>query len=296
MPTFRPDRFASVHLFHPLTRCMNRKAAGRIPILMYHAIENVPSYRSPYYETSTSPYMFARHMKFLSENGYETVTLEQAIAAFDKPLGERRPIVLTFDDGYRSVYTNACPILRAYGFTGTVFLISGLTGDRRMQFREMDCLTWSEAREMQQDGMSIGSHTATHPVLAALSRAAIDRELGRSKAEIEDHLGRPVKSFSYPFAFPEANSRLVSCLAGTLEKYGYENGVSTTIGTAGPGDPRYFLPRLPANTCDDMRLFQAKLEGAYDWLRYPQHVYKQLKHRLAGRHHGPSRSEALEAM
>jgi len=280
MPALRLDRFASVHLFHPLSRRKNRQVIGRIPILMYHAIEDAPYDWGPYYETSTSPAVFARHMQYLSENGYTTITLRQAITALGKPWGEKRPVVLTFDDGCRSVFTTACPILRSYGFTGTVFLISRLTGDSPAPFRGIDCLTWREARETLKLGMSIGSHTATHPVLATMTRPAIDEELGSSKREIEDHLGAPVTSFSYPFAFPEANHGLVTYLEEALQRHDYENGVSTMIGTAGMADSRYFLPRIPTNTWDDVALFQAKLEGGYDWMHVPQSIYKTARRRV----------------
>lgn len=296
MPALRLDRFASVRLFHPLSRRKNRPNSGRIPILMYHAIEDAPSDWGPYYETSTSPAVFARHMQYLSENGYTTITLGQAITALGKPWGEKRPVVLTFDDGCRSVFTTACPILHSYGFTGTVFLISRLTGDSPVPFRGIDCLTWRQAREMQKLGMSMGSHTATHPVLATMTRPAIDEELRSSKREIEDRLGAPVTSFSYPFAFPEVDSSLVSFLAGTLERYGYRNGVSTMIGTAGPSDPVYFLPRIPMNKWDDPSFFKAKLEGAYDWLRYPQYAYKRFKRQLNGIRGGAVRPQALEEL
>jgi peptidoglycan/xylan/chitin deacetylase (PgdA/CDA1 family) len=277
MPAIRFDRFASVHLFHPLSRRTSASSVGRIPILMYHAIQEAPSGGGPYYETSTSPEVFARHMKFLSDHGYTTITLQQAIPALNQPLVGKRPVVLTFDDGFRSVYTIALPVMSAYGFTATVFLISGSTSDQRAQFLGIDCLTWSEAREMQEHGMSIGSHTVTHPVLATMSRSAIDEELSSSKQTIEDRLGMRVTSFSYPYAFPQADSQLVSYLAQTLALCGYQSGVSTIIGTAGPADHRYFLPRIPVNTWDDLSLFQAKLEGGYDWLRKPQHAFKLVK-------------------
>jgi peptidoglycan/xylan/chitin deacetylase (PgdA/CDA1 family) len=281
MPALRLDRFASLHLFHPLSRRRNGSPTARIPILMYHAIQDAPSGGGPYYETTTSPAVFAGHMKYLSDNGYVTITLKQALSSFSQPVPHKSPVVLTFDDGFRSVYTTAFPAMRAYGLTGTVFLISGSTGDPRRRFLGIDCLTWSEAREMQEHGASIGSHTVTHPVLAEMSRPAIDEELRRSKREIEDRLGTSVTSFSYPYAFPEADHQLVSYLGAALARCGYRQGVSTIIGTAGPADHRYFLPRIPVNTWDDLSLFRAKLEGGYDWLRVAQSIYKTVRRRVA---------------
>jgi hypothetical protein len=285
MPEIRLDRFAALHLFPRRAPCL-----GRIPILMYHAIQDTLAGGGAYYETSTSPSVFAGHMKYLSDNGYSTITLDEAARAVGKSLGDKRPVVLTFDDGYRNFYTAAYPVMRDLGFTGTIFLIAGATGDHRSQFKGIDCLTWSEAREMHANGISIGSHSETHPVLSEIGRPAILAELAGSKRSIEDRIGDPVRSFSYPFAFPEADEALVSYLAETLEECGYENGVSTIIGTAGPANHRYFLPRLPVNTWDDASLFRAKLEGRYDWLRVPQSAFKQMKHRLRAIRSGASRT------
>jgi peptidoglycan/xylan/chitin deacetylase (PgdA/CDA1 family) len=247
---------------------------------MYHDIQETHSGLGKYYETSTSPAVFAQHMRYLSENGYFTTTLEGVVNGFGNPPGAHRPVVVTFDDGLRTFYTTAAPIMQRFGFTATVFLIAGLTGDHRHRFHGLDCMTWGEAREMQACGMSIGSHTVTHPKLASMERNAIDEELSRSKQIIEDGLGTPVTSFSYPFAFPEADRGLVAYLGEALQRYGYQNGVSTIIGTAGPADSPYFLPRIPTNTWDDGRLFQAKLEGAYDWLHVPQSIYKSVRRRV----------------
>ena len=274
----RPDRLATLYFFRPLGRLFGRVAPG-VPILMYHSIQEPESIGGPYYETSTSPAVFTRHMKFLSDHGYTAMTLDRAIRSLGKAHGEARPVVLTFDDGCRSFCSTAVPIIQRFGFAATVFLIAGLTGERRHRFHGQECMTWAEVREVQGCGMSIGSHTMTHPELASMKRCAIDEELGRSKQIIEDSVGTPVTSFSYPFAFPEADHALVAYLEDALRRHGYENGVSTVIGTAGPADSRYFLPRIPVNTWDDLRLFQAKLEGGYDWLHVPQSLYKNLRRR-----------------
>ena len=77
MAVLRFDRFPSVHLFHPLARRTNRLSTERVPILMYHSIRKTESSAGPYYETSTSPAVFACHMKFLSDHNYATVTLDE---------------------------------------------------------------------------------------------------------------------------------------------------------------------------------------------------------------------------
>jgi peptidoglycan/xylan/chitin deacetylase (PgdA/CDA1 family) len=273
----RLDRIASVHLVHPIARMGSRRAKARIPILMYHSISDQVGVKHPYFETNTSPKVFEQQIKFLSQNGYSAVSLEQAVNSLQAPKPGPKPVVITFDDGYRDFYTAAYPVLSEYGMTATMFVVSGLTGHRAIQFNGRDCLTWTELKELRSNGIQIGSHTVTHPELALMDPAGIDDEIGRSKQTIEDKIGAPVKSFSYPYAFPEANRTLVALLAQTLEKYGYENGVSTILGTARRNNNRFFIPRIPVNTWDDLRFFRAKLEGGYDWLHVPQVLSKALK-------------------
>lgn len=241
---------------------------------MYHSIQGSTSTRHPYYETNTSPRAFALQMKYLWENGYETLNLEGALHSLEPGRAKGKRVVITFDDGYRDFYTTAYPILREYGFTATVFIVTGKTSDQRLSFKESECLTWDEVRELQSMGISIGSHTVSHLELKRMSESDIDYEINRSKQTIEDKIGHQVESFSYPFAFPEANHVFVSFLENTLVSHGYQNGVSTVIGRASSRTNRYFLPRLPVNEWDDIRLFQAKLEGGYDWLHVPQLLSK----------------------
>src|SRR5262249_27168263 len=137
-------------------------------------------------------------------------------------------------------------------------------------------MTWQELRDARMEGVHIGSHTLTHPKLHALGDGQLAQEVSQSKFMIEDNLGAPVQSFSYPYAFPEQDTRFVERVRKSLQRYGYGNGVSTVIGTATERHDRFFLPRLPANSYDDLRLFKAKLEGAYDWLHTPQRLYKLL--------------------
>jgi peptidoglycan/xylan/chitin deacetylase (PgdA/CDA1 family) len=130
---------------------------------------------------------------------------------------------------------------------------------------------------LHASGIGIGSHTVSHPDLRLLSDSALDYELTRSKQAIEDAIGDAVRSFAYPYAFPETDRGFVRRLADVLEKRGYEVGVSTIIGTAQRGDNRFFLPRLPINIWDDPQFFQAKLEGGYDWLHTAQYLLKTIK-------------------
>src|SRR5712692_4108808 len=276
---FRSDRLATLYLFQPLRQCVPSYCSSRIPILMYHSVSEPYSDRAhPYFETTTSPRVFAKHMKFLRETGYRTLRLNEAVNYVES--GDQRyepSVVLTFDDGFQDFYTQAIPILDKYGFTATVFLSTGYIADERRQFKNRDCLTWTEVRELHRAGVTFGSHTVTHRQLKFLKAVELEQEVRCSKEAIEDQIGNPVDSFSYPFAFPETDRAFKRKLKDLLAAQGYRNGVSTIIGTYGAGDDQFFQPRLPVNSWDDLRLFGAKLEGGYDWLHSFQYAIKLAK-------------------
>ena len=271
----RLDRLATLYFFQPLRRLRPAGRAG-VPILMYHSMSEVAQNGvRPYYQTVTTPRVFAEHMEYLSRGRYKATTLADAVRLSQSP-GPRteKVVVVTFDDGFRNFYTDAFPILNKCGFTATVFLPTACIGETALKFKGMECLTWSQIRELQRLGVQFGSHTVTHPQLRSIKTENVQTEVRASKATIEDKLSAPVNSFAYPFAFPETDRLFRQRLRAILEDAGYENGVSTIIGTAGRTDDRFFMKRLPVNSRDDLRLFRAKLEGAYDWLHTFQYVYK----------------------
>lgn len=274
----RADRLATLYVFHPVA---SRLANGnlRIPVLMYHSVSNTAGIRRGYFQTTTSPARFAGQMRMLQEQGYTPVALSRAagILAGSHP-GPAKPVVITFDDGYRDFHTEAFPVLAAHGFAASMFLPTGYIGDRRSSFNGLECLTWGEVRELDTAGVEFGSHTVSHPKLKELGSGRIEQELRGSKEAIEDKLGKPAVCFSYPYAFPEANRDFVARLKDILVACGYRAGVSTVIGSAAPSSDPLFLSRLPVNSQDDAALFRAKLEGGYDWL----HGLQRLKKALAG--------------
>jgi peptidoglycan/xylan/chitin deacetylase (PgdA/CDA1 family) len=283
----RIDRFATLNIVGRIRRSDGSKRAS-IPILMYHSVaeEEEPG-THPYYRTITSPKIFAEHMQALHAVGYRTISVADAVNSFQNESSENKlfqnqelsakNVVITFDDGFADFYRFAFPAMNRYGFSATVFLPTAFIGDRPLQFKGKDCLTWPEVRELRKCGILFGSHTVTHPQLSGLDPAAVKREIVDSKTEIQNHLGESVDSFAYPFAFPEENISFVQMLREQLAGSGYRQGVSTRIGTARSHEDRFFLRRLPINSMDDSRLFKAKLEGKYDWLGKVQHGFKLLK-------------------
>ena len=269
----RADAIVSIYLVHPLLRWTS-SPNGRVPILMYHSVsQSDAEHAHPYYRTVTTPEVFAQHMRFLHENGYSSVSLADVCNSADPPV-PARSFVITFDDGFRDFYTEAFPILNRYGWNATVYLPTAYIGDTARTFKDKACLTWNQVRELSRAGVEFGSHTVTHPQLQTLNEREIESEVRQSKEEIEQQHGCAVRSFSYPYAFPETDRVFKGRLREMLEQAGYTNGVSTIIGTAHQGDDLFFLKRLPMNACDNARLIRAKLEGAYNWLHTIQYASK----------------------
>lgn len=277
----RLDRALTLGLFNPLRRLVPGPPA--IPILMYHSISNDEENVHPYYHINTSPKVFDMHMKHLHDNGYSIIEIEEALnvlTSHNSKLSDdklARYAVVTFDDGFHDFYLNAFPILQKYGFSGTVFLPTSFIGAKSLYFKAKKCLSWSEVRELHRYGINFGSHTVKHLQLITLPLNEIEYEIIVSKKTIEDQINTAISSFSYPYAFPEHDKTFIQTLCNTLKKSGYQNGVSTRLGTARRNANRFLLRRIPVNSRDDLRFFEAKLKGCYDWLRVPQNFYKRLK-------------------
>lgn len=275
MTNFRLDRFLTVNCFRHLINKQSSIGHRRIPILMYHSISDHREESHPYYHVNTSPAVFDMHMKYLHDNNYSVINLQDLEKSFDTQ-DSSHYVVITFDDGFHDFYTTAFPILKKYNFSATVFLPTGFIKNERLSFKDKECMTWDEVRELSREGVIFGSHTVNHPQLKNLSENEIENEIKISKNKIEDEIGITVNSFCIPNAFPEDKAFGIT-LRMLLKKCGYINGVTTKIGTASKSHDKYFYPRLPANSDDDIAFFEAKLQGAYNWLNKPQSIFKRLK-------------------
>ena len=278
MPGFHLDRFLTLRFFYPLLR--KGKSAGkfRLPILMYHSIANDDeSGVHPYYRISTSPGAFSEQMSFLSRNDYHVADLKDLNRLLNEGWQNKKYAVLTFDDGYDDFHTMAFPILAEHHFPATVFLPTAFIGSSNERFPGKKHLTWDQVSWLSDRGINFGSHTATHPRLVSLGSEEIEHEIKHSKQIIANKLGKAIDAFSYPFKFPDANTRFKELLRNLLKKNGYTCGVTTRIGLTSRKDDRFFMKRIPANSCDDIPLFRAKLEGGYDWLYKVQCTYKKYR-------------------
>ena len=171
----------------------------QVPILMYHHISNDVPPTALGMSLNVTVKMFTQQLDYLKQQGYHTITFNQLFDAmyYAGPLPPR-PIILTFDDGYDDAFHFAYPILKAHGYSGMFYIITGKAG-------WAGYLNWQEIRTMFAQGMQIGSHTIHHVDIGSLflySRAMAQQELQVSQAALQKQLGTVIQQFCYPSGAP----------------------------------------------------------------------------------------------
>lgn len=168
---------------------------SKVLILTYHSFGPIPAKKETamqlHYRITADK--FDAQMKYLSDHGYKTITFADLVEnqLHGKPIPDKA-IVLTFDDGWKSQYEYALPILEKYKFTGTFFIITNSTGMK--SYMSVD-----ELKDLHQKGFEIASHTKSHPKLPTLDDAKLSDELIGSKKFLEEKLGITVRTMAYPY-------------------------------------------------------------------------------------------------
>lgn len=230
-----------------------------IPILMYHQVAELPRKVDPH-GLAVPPGQFEQQMAYLARNGFTCKSLAEAAGNFrNDSVDSARSFVLTFDDGYQDVLTTVWPILEKFGFTATVFLVSGCIGASSNWYgqegaRSASLLSWPEAHELAKRGFLLGSHTINHPYLTRLNTQAAVSEILNSKMVLENHLGQAVNYFSYPYS--NCNAKIEDF----VESAGYEAACAGDNGAWSI----YHLWRVPCRRDDTAFSFALKARGWYD--------------------------------
>ena len=176
----------------------------RVPVILYHRIGTPPSgVRNP--RSWVSLKRFAWQMRYLAKRGYQTITPGQLAAHYrgEKEAGPRS-VLITFDDGSRSCYTRAYPVMRPLGFTATVYIVGDHIGgradwDKNPPHSEEELLSLEEMEDLIQGGWEMGAHSMRHSRFTELPLEEVDREIRSSKAHLDKILSTSVRSFCYPY-------------------------------------------------------------------------------------------------
>ncbi len=202
-----------------------RPHTGPVPILEYHVLGPAPS-DEPYPDLYVTRPDFHKQMDWLDEHGYEAVTLEQVEDAWYRGgMLPPKPVVLSFDDGYRPQFTYALPELRRHGWAGVLNLKA-----------EGSDLYPSNVEAMIAAGWELAAHTIHHLDLTELDAAQLKEEVAGSRAILQREYGVPVKNFCYPAGqFDET-------VVAAVEAAGYVGATTEIRGYADRGHP-YELDR-----------------------------------------------------
>lgn len=222
-------------------------AATPVPILMYHVIAKTPA-GTPYPQLFVSEEDFAAQMSWLARRGFQAVTQRDVWNHWHRGVAlPRKPIVISFDDGYRSVAEAALPHLRSRAWPGVLNLTV-------KNLRVSGGLSEYDVRTLLAADWELASHTVTHPDLPGLDDAALTREVRDSRRILSSRFDVPVDFFCYPAG------RYDSRVMRAVRRAGYLGATTTIEGLARPDQP-YELRRVRVSGTDGVAGLAGKLEA-----------------------------------
>ena len=223
-----------------------------VPILMYHRIGRLPTVADPYTNLTVRPRVFREQMEWLARHGFHAITEQKLFDALEwgRPALPPRPVLITFDDGYRDVLWNAAPVLHRLHMPATAFVITDRVGRPGPSF-----LNWTQLRDLEREGFAIGSHTVHHLDLTRLSSAEASRELSESRETLQKRLGVPAYWFSYPAGAEDPR------VVHLVRKDGYLLAVTTQPGFGQSARKPFLLHRDEIRRGEGVASFAALLDS-----------------------------------
>ena len=220
--------------------------ASRGRILAYHSI-GTPAWGV----NDVRPADFERHLQIAVDEGWTFATIDQVLA---EP--EHKQLALTFDDGATTTLTRAAPVLRHHGIPATAFVVTGWAdGGHPDGFDHV--LDWSGLERLQAAGMTLHSHSVTHPDFGQLGADRTERELTGSRERLRTAMGIDSTDFAIPFG---QSRNWTDAATDAAHAAGYTRIWAQSVDTRPAGTlPRTFVTRI-----DRPRIFRAALAGAYD--------------------------------
>jgi peptidoglycan/xylan/chitin deacetylase (PgdA/CDA1 family) len=215
-----------------------RRPRPGVRILVYHWVEDAERER------------FAEQLSALARE-FEPVSLSEAVERLRTGRVGGRELAITFDDGFRSGLVNAAPLLAEHGFRACFFLVTELVSappgrvewicrERLHLATPLDPLTWDDVERLLELGHEVGSHTGSHPDLAALSHEVLDEEVRGSREELERRLGRAPAHFAAPYG---DRARFSPAISAAAREAGYETCLTAMRGLNVPPADLYALRR-----------------------------------------------------
>jgi peptidoglycan/xylan/chitin deacetylase (PgdA/CDA1 family) len=226
---------------------------------MYHEVS--PSPHPAFRRYTVTVRNFTRQMRWLAAFGYQAIDLDTLLRARQGHAAlPKRPVVITFDDGFQGCAEHAVPVLRAHGLTAVFYLVAGVMGGTSRWLgpelgMELPIMGWDTARALGAEGFCCGAHSMTHPRLAGLDAARLRTELGEARHRLEDELRRPVVHLAYPYGSFDPAARAAAADAG------YLTACSTRPGRSGADDDPLALHRVSVYGHDSLLDFASRLQS-----------------------------------
>ena len=224
------------------------------PILMYHAVGNE---QGPDWPRSLimPPALFEEHLRYLKEQGYTIVSVEQLAHRLEKGESVDKFVALSFDDGYKDNYSVALPIMQKYDAKGSFFVINKEMGDK-------DHMNEAEIKDMLAAGMELGSHTYSHAPLAKIDTKYLVWELDTSRYWLKKKFdGYIVRTLAYP------NGSYNKTVIEAAQKYGFYRALTGHIGlntsATYKAAPMEMYRVTVADDGNGLEGFKRRLEQAY---------------------------------
>ena len=228
---------------------------GKVPILMYHYISESPDPDDTIrLDLSVPPDMFEQQMAWLDDNGWTTITfydfVEWLAEGVELP---EKPIILTFDDGYRDNYENAFPVLEKYGQVGTFFVLTAPPEQGHPVY-----MSWDMLSEMSQAGQSIEMHAHDHFDLSGRDAAFLNVQIVESASIMEQRLGYRPRFLAYPGGTYDEGT------IQALKDTDYWLAVTTQFGWLHSSGQEYELKRVRIHGDYSLAQFSGLLGGVFD--------------------------------
>lgn len=208
-------------------------SASALVVLQYHHVDDhTPA------STSTRPADFKQHLQMLKDEQMQVMDLNTALNALNQGQSlDEKALVITFDDAYISIYTQAWPLLKEANLPFTVFV-----NPQQIDAQLKSMMSWEQLKELQDHGVIIANHGQTHPYLIEQQgdlAAFLEQEINAAEARLKEKLGTSHKLFAYPYG--EFNLAITQW----LKQQGY-HAFGQQSGAIGHNTFRQALPRYPA--------------------------------------------------
>jgi peptidoglycan/xylan/chitin deacetylase (PgdA/CDA1 family) len=210
----------------------------KLAILTYHSLDESGSV------ISTSPNTFRHQMKILAESTLSVLSLREAAKCLkEKGILPSNSVSITFDDGFRNVHDVGFPVLKEFGFSATIFLVTDYCGKDNRWYGQpdhipvLDLMNWDEISEMAGPKIEFGVHTATHPDLTKIPPSKLEDEVLGSLDTLRKNVAQDDFAFAHPYGKRSSHAQ-------SMVRNNFYAACSTEMDFASANSDPHFLPRI----------------------------------------------------